>query len=124
MALWCLCPGHVFFIFFFFFTSRRRHTRSLRDWSSDVCSSDLRPVARLEFDDDVASSAPTNAGAPPDGGDVADAGPSYDQLALLGIPEAHALGYHGEGVLIGILDSRSEERRVGKECRSRRPPCR
>src|SRR6267378_532216 len=28
-------------IYFFFFSSRRRHTRSLRDWSSDVCSSDL-----------------------------------------------------------------------------------
>src|SRR6185312_3073800 len=28
-------------IFFFFFSSRRRHTRSDRDWSSDVCSSDL-----------------------------------------------------------------------------------
>src|SRR5437868_15372764 len=33
------------FFFFFFFSSRRRHTRSKRDWSSDVCSSDL--VARL-----------------------------------------------------------------------------
>src|SRR2546429_1555905 len=36
-------------IFFFFFSSRRRHTRCSRDWSSDVCSSDLgnsRPVAR------------------------------------------------------------------------------
>src|SRR5206468_4344416 len=30
-----------FFFFFFFFSSRRRHTRSDRDWSSDVCSSDL-----------------------------------------------------------------------------------
>src|SRR6266496_5164029 len=29
------------YLFFFFFSSRRRHTRSLRDWSSDVCSSDL-----------------------------------------------------------------------------------
>src|SRR5699024_11900389 len=29
------------FLFFFFFSSRRRHTRSKRDWSSDVCSSDL-----------------------------------------------------------------------------------
>src|SRR5437660_5874869 len=29
------------FIFFFFFSSRRRHTRWPRDWSSDVCSSDL-----------------------------------------------------------------------------------
>src|SRR2546421_7756981 len=28
---------------FFFFSSRRRHTRSDRDWSSDVCSSDLAP---------------------------------------------------------------------------------
>src|SRR5215211_8159595 len=28
-------------MFFFFFSSRRRHTRSLCDWSSDVCSSDL-----------------------------------------------------------------------------------
>src|SRR6266496_4958629 len=28
-------------VVFFFFSSRRRHTRSLRDWSSDVCSSDL-----------------------------------------------------------------------------------
>src|SRR6478752_9189220 len=30
------------FLFFFFFSSRRRHTRCSRDWSSDVCSSDLR----------------------------------------------------------------------------------
>src|ERR1035437_7781466 len=32
--MWFLC-------FFFFFSSRRRHTRYWRDWSSDVCSSDL-----------------------------------------------------------------------------------
>src|SRR5215510_11334001 len=31
----------------FFFSSRRRHTRWPRDWSSDVCSSDLRPAARF-----------------------------------------------------------------------------
>src|SRR5437868_13822104 len=30
----------------FFFSSRRRHTRSKRDWSSDVCSSDLAARAR------------------------------------------------------------------------------
>src|SRR5206468_7198109 len=35
----------VVFCFFFFFSSRRRHTRSDRDWSSDVCSSDLKPAA-------------------------------------------------------------------------------
>src|ERR1022692_5041745 len=30
------------FFFFFFFSSRRRHTRLQGDWSSDVCSSDLK----------------------------------------------------------------------------------
>src|SRR5438445_13863041 len=34
---------------FFFFSSRRRHTRYWRDWSSDVCSSDLRIVLALAF---------------------------------------------------------------------------
>src|SRR5687768_3855687 len=34
-------------VFFFFFSSRRRHTRCSRDWSSDVCSSDL-PVEPTE----------------------------------------------------------------------------
>src|SRR3712207_7659290 len=31
-------------MFFFFFSSRRRHTRYWRDWSSDVCSSDLAAI--------------------------------------------------------------------------------
>src|SRR6266496_2719933 len=44
----------------FFFSSRRRHTRSLRDWSSDVCSSDL--AAPLD---------PEQACAGAHGGDVA-----------------------------------------------------
>src|SRR5690554_1109906 len=35
-----------FFFFFFFFSSRRRHTRCGRDWSSDVCSSDLIAPSR------------------------------------------------------------------------------
>src|SRR5699024_12073967 len=34
---------------FFFFSSRRRHTRSKRDWSSDVCSSDLEGFHVLGF---------------------------------------------------------------------------
>src|SRR2546422_7947018 len=33
--------------FFFFFSSRRRHTRCSRDWSSDVCSSDLEKLRTL-----------------------------------------------------------------------------
>src|SRR5262245_64615077 len=36
------CLLSCYFCFFFFFSSRRRHTRCLSDWSSDVCSSDLR----------------------------------------------------------------------------------
>src|SRR5438034_9917487 len=36
-------------LFLFFFSSRRRHTRSLCDWSSDVCSSDLHPRAPRRF---------------------------------------------------------------------------
>src|SRR5574340_1473404 len=35
-------PLRLFCCFFFFFSSRRRHTRSFGDWSSEVCSSDLR----------------------------------------------------------------------------------
>src|SRR5262245_63877467 len=38
---------------FLFFSSRRRHTRCLSDWSSDVCSSDLAAVARAEVDLDL-----------------------------------------------------------------------
>src|SRR5690625_1309279 len=39
-------------IIFFFFSSRRRHTRWPRDWSSDVCSSDLPIELRCELKDD------------------------------------------------------------------------
>src|SRR5437868_793581 len=45
ISVWILvCSAFCFImlICFFFFSSRRRHTRSKRDWSSDVCSSDLR----------------------------------------------------------------------------------
>src|SRR5271157_6211269 len=38
--------GRGWQVFFFFFSSRRRHTRCGRDWSSDVCSSDLGMEAR------------------------------------------------------------------------------
>src|SRR5699024_6709537 len=36
-------------LFVFFFSSRRRHTRSKRDWSSDVCSSDLTPLMMEQY---------------------------------------------------------------------------
>src|SRR6266436_4846880 len=51
------------YLFFFFFSSRRRHTRCSRDWSSDVCSSDLEP-ARCAGND-VAEALPRGAAAAP-----------------------------------------------------------
>src|SRR5690349_24336947 len=83
----------------FFFSSRRRHTRSLRDWSSDVCSSDLMFAPVFVGRDIVAavSAAPTTS-APED--------EWSDDLWLLRSGRWHRL-------------TRSEERRVGKECRSR-----
>src|SRR5256885_5684215 len=41
-----MLTSYELLIFFFFFSSRRRHTRLQGDWSSDVCSSDLRRAAR------------------------------------------------------------------------------
>ena len=38
----------AYFVFFFFFSSRRRHTRLVRDWSSDVCSSDLQDLLKAK----------------------------------------------------------------------------
>src|SRR5438874_8207366 len=48
MVICMLTAIRLLLTFVFFFSSRRRHTRSLRDWSSDVCSSDLerRSLAR------------------------------------------------------------------------------
>src|SRR3712207_9130822 len=60
-------------MYIFFFSSRRRHTRYWRDWSSDVCSSDListRPVEPLTRTRSpvlirrVGSEGPTTAGMP------------------------------------------------------------
>src|SRR5438105_10399070 len=102
---------------FFFFSSRRRHTRSTRDWSSDVCSSDLTLYEAYALG----------------GGDVRRAlprGKAPHQVSFFWRSahlkcEAAVLG--GFLKAFGVLPSepdgsaveRSEERRVGKECRSR-----
>src|SRR5947207_3920245 len=49
-ALHCITKNfhaNVSYYLMFFFSTRRRHTRSLCDWSSDVCSSDLTPAVNL-----------------------------------------------------------------------------
>src|SRR5690606_39763204 len=83
----------------FFFSSRRRHTRFSRDWSSDVCSSDL---LRAQADTEERRYAVTVTSLSENGCLVAG-----EPLPAL---EAR-------------LVLRSEERRVGKECRSRWAPC-
>src|SRR2546429_4062989 len=93
----------------FFFSSRRRHTRCSRDWSSDVCSSDL---VCLQLD-------ALEANAREFGIQLFDlASPEQGIVHVVG-PE---LGATQPGMVIVCGDSRSEERRVGKECRSRWSP--
>src|SRR3712207_8321598 len=90
-----------------FFSSRRRHTRYWRDWSSDVCSSDLDvPVGLrvVHLGDDLVDPRGREGGV----------GLGSVLPSLL-----NALGVWTHGV---VLVERSEERRVGKECRSRWSP--
>src|SRR5438309_12083576 len=83
--------------FCFFFSSRRRHTRWNCDWSSDVCSSDLLQQMLLTEAERRCFSQLQHVWIPP-----------HDAISFVPLPEA----------------VRSEERRVGKECRSRGSGCR
>src|SRR5207245_4314884 len=83
----------VLFFYFFFFSSRRRHTRCYRDWSSDVCSSDLRIALEHLLRRRRA--------------------PVLGAILRVGRRRLRAPGQAAQ---------RSEERRVGKECRSRWSP--
>src|SRR5690625_6287752 len=70
-----------------FFSSRRRHTSWPRDWSSDVCSSDLGVSSSASISTTVSKTAPSSVG-------------KVFQYST------------------ALSQSRSEERRVGKECRA------
>src|SRR5690625_7631786 len=89
----------------FFFSSRRRHTRWPRDWSSDVCSSDLW-LQRLVASDGVSEQDWIAEERYQRDGVSADSRTPFTELP----PLAQAIGW---------LVVRSEERRVGKEGRSR-----
>src|SRR3712207_8700111 len=96
-------------VFFFFFSSRRRHTRYWRDWSSDVCSSDLRATF-TEY------TAPTlSAAAAPTVNEAAST--TFSVWARATVMELLPCTPSG-----WLSLTRSEERRVGKECRSRWSP--
>src|SRR5438876_11543117 len=96
---------------FFFFSSRRRHTRWTGDWSSDVCSSDL----------------PDPRGMVVVAHGFGEHGACYDHVAravgtAAGV-DFVAADFRGHGRSPGRRGVvRSEERRVGKECRFRWSP--
>src|SRR3712207_8174634 len=95
-------------IVIFFFSSRRRHTRYWRDWSSDVCSSDLNPGPVGTLTADEPSTVARMSSEP--ASEAVRAAPDQRVIKALSHPLRYAL-------LV-----RSEERRVGKECRSRWSP--
>src|SRR5258707_3915546 len=94
----------------FFFSSRRRHTRYWRDWSSDVCSSDL-----FQGCDGAAGKPGTVASRSVTTLKVKTTRARHD---------GHAALRAWSGFIHRAADAevRSEERRVGKECRSRWSP--
>src|SRR5690606_39490300 len=98
-----------------FFSSRRRHTRFSRDWSSDVCSSDLSSVgAEMKLAPGIELDVQTYFNW---------MDPVLFDLEVNGNPDD--LLSEGPGSFPGLPGEtpdrpRSEERRVGKECRSRR----
>src|SRR5699024_11687636 len=96
--------------------SRRRHTRSKRDWSSDVCSSDLDKVVflvdRKELDRRTSENFKAYAAYEPV--IVDDTEHTYQLRKVMKSPT--------RGIVVTttykLSNLRSEERRVGKECKS------
>src|SRR5690606_40382106 len=96
---------------FFFFSSRRRHTRFSRDWSSDVCSSDLKlnlPILKLDPILSQYFHTHNELHLPGIGSFYKETGAVYDDDSK-----------HTRNRFQGQI-RRSEERRVGKEGRYRR----
>src|SRR5207247_7490903 len=90
-------------LLFFFFSSRRRHTRSTRDWSSDVCSSDL-----FRLNEDLLPTVRSRTQMIP-------------KLKEFRRPVRIIFGDADPSLNSGVartFHERSEERRVGKECRT------
>src|SRR5207249_7370029 len=97
-------------------SSRRRHTRSKRDWSSDVCSSDLRHAPEQKHRFYV-----VRVGVVIILDQAFDAGHALRRRHLV---KQHCPAVTDEVLLQAIdlgwqIRRRSEERRVGKECRAR-----
>src|SRR3712207_7568435 len=95
---WCIEAIRVYV--YFFFSSRRRHTRYWRDWSSDVCSSDLSGGYMF----------------------VSRCNRLFGRTAQYRVGFLPQLGELFIRHALVVFIRRSEERRVGKECRSRWSP--
>src|SRR5438477_11396807 len=96
----------------FFFSSRRRHTRLTCDWSSDVCSSDLLRSRQ----DTIVPSIQSRGGTV-----LGQFQHAINGIKVRGTPEQIRAFATLPGV-VEVKPVRSEERRVGKECRSRESP--
>src|SRR5690606_40285688 len=96
------------------FSSRRRHTRFSRDWSSDVCSSDL-PIPGLE---DLLARAKAKGVFGTKERSVIKANNAAGIAAVLDQQFELARKVLATGLVPIIEPERSEERRVGKECRA------
>src|SRR2546430_8965373 len=94
---------------FFFFSSRRRHTIFDCDWSSDVCSSDL-----------IVEIVSRTWGRAERGTTASWTTRSRDNRPIA--PKAFLRPCHSRSRSASLVADRSEERRVGKECRSRWSP--
>src|SRR5260221_6377369 len=94
------------------FSSRRRHTRSLCDWSSDVCSSDLVTPAQHKRSIELQRKLLTT----PANKSARDRRNAHRRQ----LREAKSIAK--KSAQLARQDARSEERRVGKECRSRWSP--
>src|SRR5256885_5272259 len=105
------CPAVVVhsYVLLFFFSSRRRHTRLQGDWSSDVCSSDLSRDGEQ----------PRRTRAHLSGRKVAE---PYPGAQVRGEVRAIQVQRERGPRAPPLTGLRSEERRVGKECRSRWSP--
>src|SRR5207245_8478217 len=86
-----------------FFSSRRRHTRCYRDWSSDVCSSDLAAMYYMWLRYGKPDASMTGNGL---------------LAGLVAITAPSGFVNPMAAVIIGLIAGRSEERRVGKGVRA------
>src|SRR5690606_39770030 len=96
----------------FLFSSSRRHTRFSRDWSSDVCSSDLGTLLTVAAAVVVLLVAPAA---------IEQSRDFSDELPAT-VREIYGWPVIGSRLEEADAANRSEERRVGEECRSRGGP--